>query len=217
MSVVVCWSAKGGAGTTVVAAALALGVPGRVLVDLPGELPATLGLSDPAGQGLAEWFASDAPAAAIVDLAVPVDGAALLVAPGASVIDDDAPRWEELARWMAADRRTFVIDAGLGPPPSALTPARHEAGTVRDLLVTRTCYLALRRACALTTRPSGVIVVSEPRRALQRSEVARSLGAPVVATVALDPAVARAVDAGLLASGLPGSLRRALRSLRSQP
>ena len=44
MTLTVCWSAKGGSGTTVVAAAFALGSSiDSLLVDLDGELPAALG------------------------------------------------------------------------------------------------------------------------------------------------------------------------------
>ena len=52
MPVTVCWSVKGGSGTTVVAATLALSCPtASLLVDLDGELPAVLGLPEPSGQG----------------------------------------------------------------------------------------------------------------------------------------------------------------------
>ena len=43
-----------------------------------------------------------------------------------------------------------------------------------------------------------------------RALVEDYLGAPVVAEVGVEPAVARAVDAGLLATRLPRSLERAL-------
>ena len=56
-----CWSAKGGSGTTVVAAALALVLSQRhptLLIDLGGDSPAALGIAEPHGPGLADWFAS---------------------------------------------------------------------------------------------------------------------------------------------------------------
>ena len=55
--------------------------------------------------------------------------------------------------------------------------------------------------------------MSEPGRSLTRHDVAAALGAPVVAVVEIDPAVARAVDAGLLASRLPRGLARELRGV----
>ena len=107
-------------------------------------------------------------------------------------------------------RRSVVIDCGvLGAcePDRAVVAAR----CTHSLLVTRACYLALRRAADPPLRPSGVVLVTEPGRALDRTDVEQVVGAPVRAEVALDPAVARAVDAGLLASRLPRGLERALR------
>ena len=74
------------------------------------------------------------------------------------------------------------------------------------------CYLALRRAVALEARPSGVVLIEEPGRALRARDVEAAIDAPVVATLALDPAVARAVDAGLLAARLPRLIQRELRN-----
>ena len=62
---VACWSSKGGAGTTVVAATLALLLSRQepavaVLADLAGDAPVALGLPEPEGPGLAEWLAREA-------------------------------------------------------------------------------------------------------------------------------------------------------------
>ena len=87
MALTVCWSAKGGSGTTVVAAALALGsATDSLLIDLDGELPAALGVPEPSGQGLSDWFASDAPERAVLDLAAPVAAGTRLVARGPAAI-----------------------------------------------------------------------------------------------------------------------------------
>jgi hypothetical protein len=59
-------------------------------------------------------------------------------------------------------------------------------------------------------RPSEIVLLTEPGRALGRGDVERAVGAPVVAEVAVDPQVARAVDAGLLTSRLPRGLAREL-------
>ena len=56
-----------------------------------------------------------------------------------------------------------------------------------------------------------MILVSEPGRALGAGDVEDVLGVPVRAEVAVEPSVARAVDAGLLTTRLPRSLERALR------
>jgi hypothetical protein len=64
----------------------------------------------------------------------------------------------------------------------------------------------------LAIRPTGIVLVDEPGRALTSTDVERALGVGVVAEVRLDPAVARAVDAGLLIARLPRSLSLSLRT-----
>jgi hypothetical protein len=54
------------------------------------------------------------------------------------------------------------------------------------------------------------VLVTEPGRALGVADVEGTLHVPVRAEVAVDPSVARAVDAGLLASRLPRPLARSL-------
>jgi hypothetical protein len=55
--------------------------------------------------------------------------------------------------------------------------------------------------------------VGEPQRALQQADVEDVLGLQVKAAVPWRPAVATAVDAGLLGRRLPALLDRALRPL----
>lgn len=99
---------------------------------------------------------------------------------------------------------TLIVDAG--------TAAVEHYGV--RYLVTRPCYLALRRAAiGADTRPDGVVVIEEPGRALTAQDAADVVCAPLRATIGLDPAVARAVDAGLFASRLPRTLTRSLRHL----
>jgi len=222
MSIITCWSAKAGSGTTVTAAAIALTANRpTVLVDLDGELPIVLGLPEPAGQGLAEWFSSAAPPGAIVDLAVHVDDGVRLVPMGTDRPARDSPRWPVLAAWMADQSATFVLDAGAGAPPRSLTASscdrdgdRPGGGRVRDLLVTTTCYLATRRAHAIAVRPAGIVLIDRHDDSVSDGDLVRSLGAPIVAKLSLDPEVSCAVNAGLLERDLPKSLRRGLRSLR---
>lgn len=84
----------------------------------------------------------------------------------------------------------------------------------RRVLVTRSCYLALRRATALGNCADDVVVVEESGRALTAADIAGILGVPLVTRIAYDPAVARGVDSGLLASRLPAALRRAVTDAR---
>lgn len=205
-----CWSAKGGSGTTVVAAALSLVLARQqpaTLVDLAGDVPAALGLPQPAGPGVADWLASPtADAAALHRLAVPANDTLQVLPTGTSTPASD--RWSRLALALAAHPGTVVIDAGTGSPPTELL-----AASTTQLLVTRPCYLALRRAVADGVQPTGVVLVGEPGRALNARDIERALSAPVVAQVEYDPSVARAVDAGLLAARLPRSLAHALQQI----
>jgi MinD-like ATPase involved in chromosome partitioning or flagellar assembly len=203
-----CWSAKGGSGTTVVAAALALvrsHQRAALLVDLAGDAPAALGLAEPSGPGVADWLASStADAAALHRLAVPATDTLQLIHRGSTPITN--ARWDELVAALGAGEEV-VVDAGTGVPPPALVAAADH-----NLLVTRPCYLALRRAVATGVQPGGIVLIHEPGRALTARDVERALGAPVVVELQYDPAVARAVDAGLLAARLPRSLTHLLKS-----
>ena len=212
-----CWSAKGGAGTTVVAASLGLVLSerpgsGSLLVDLAGDLPAVLGVAEPDGPGVAAWAAAGAqvPADALARIEVPVrHGLGLLPRGRGGRIESE--RAALLAALLGADDRDVVVDCGTLDADSGAAPVASAADV--SLLVIRPCYLALRRAVALAARPTGVVLVDEPGRALDRADVEAVVGAPVVATVAVDAGVARAVDAGLLVSRLPRSLRRSLRGV----
>lgn len=210
---IACWSAKGGSGTTVVAAALGLlhrrGHPGGVLlVDLAGDLPAVLGLAEPEGPGLAGWSdaGDEVPVDALARLEIPVGDGVSLLPRGRGEVDPS--RGDVLAALLGADGRVVVADCGTGPTGAALAVA---AGATRCVLVTRPCYLSLRRAVGASLVPSEIVLVGEPGRALDRHDVEHALGAPVRHEVPVDPAVARAVDAGLLAARLPRTLERGLR------
>lgn len=215
-----CWSSKGGSGTTVVAVTFArllaesTASPGALLVDLAGDAAAVLGMSEPTGPGVADWLE--------VGDAVPADGLARIeqpVLPGLSLVPrgrgplNDPDRAEVMAAVLAADGRAVVVDCGRVDDCAG----HHEVARVlassatRSFLVIRPCYLALRRATAATLRPSGVVVVDERGRAFAPSDIEDVLGVPVVAVVEHDDAVGRAVDAGVLGTRLPASLRRALR------
>lgn len=211
---IVCWSVKGGSGTTVVTAALALVIsrsrPVR-LVDLAGDLPAVLGMSEPAGPGVHDWLNSPtADDAALGRLAVGVAPALDVVHRGS---DPDTlgaaiatERWDALAGALHAPEPLPVVDAGCGRPPAALID-----DAAASLLVVRPCFLTLRRITTLGVVPTGVIVVRAPGHPYGTRDIERIAGAPVVAEVPLDPVVARAVDAGLLASALPRTLTTRLR------
>lgn len=214
--VVCCWSAKGGAGTTVVASALALllarrSPDGAVLVDLAGDVPVALGFADDAPAGVSDWLAigDSVPADGLARLECVAGGGVAVVPRGRRPLLDS--RAHALAALLAADHRSVVIDAGVVDGPGV--PATLAASAATSLLVTRPCFLALRRALAAPVRPSGVVLVVEDGRALAAADVEGALGVPVCAQVLVTPQVARAVDAGVLPSRLPRSLERDLRDV----
>ena len=216
---IACWSPKGGSGTTVVSCGLAAllsrgSAAGALLADLSGDAAAVLGVAEPSGPGLAEWLAAgpDVGAGALARLEVEAAGGLRLLAWKPADPDFRAApgRAAALVDALSADTRPVVADCGPAASGAGLALA---AGAAISLLVLRPCYLALRRALAAPVRPSGVVLVVEGGRSLGRRDVEEVLGVPVRAEVAVEDAVARAVDAGLLARRIPRSLERALRAV----
>lgn len=204
------WAAKGGAGATVLAAAHGLVSSAHratVLVDLDGDLPAALGVeAGPGRPGVADWLRAgpDVPPDALDRLLVPVGNDLSLLPRGTGALD--SARAAVLGRLLSGTPREVVLDAGTRPDAAAQAIVR-EAD--RSVLVTRACYLALRRLHGASLAPTEVALVREPSRVLGAGDVTDVVGVPVRAVVPLDPAIARAVDAGLLASRLPRALARA--------
>lgn len=229
------WSVKGGSGCTVTAAAIGLLAAEEeptLLVDLAGDLALALGataseVAAPGvaglGWGIAGWLsAPDPPPDALKRLECPITPSLSLLPLGqagdADEPDGPVSRLSLLARLLARDRRTVVVDLGLGVAPvheadggrrpawvgSALHPFLDAAAS--SLLVTRPCYLSLYRA-AKSRRPDGIVLVDEPGRAMRPADVTNAVGVPVLAFVPWEAAVARAVDAGLLVQRVPRALR----------
>ena len=214
-----CWSVKGGVGTSVVAAAVAvMGAKGGddvLLVDLAGDQAAILGVESN-GPGLHEWLEAGEAVAldALRRLEIPVGPGLRLLAPGGESPDSSPAHHDRLSVALAlTDRpgRRVVVDLGTIDPASSVSSVL--AGAGRSVLVTRACYLALRRA---RPEPGGrgfdVVLVDEPGRALGRLDVARALGVGSVIRVPWEPSIARAVDAGTLTGRVPGPLKK-LRAL----
>ncbi|HEX2192486.1 MAG TPA: hypothetical protein VHH09_04780 [Acidimicrobiales bacterium] len=213
---IACWSPKGGCGTTVVSAALGLVLAASdgptLLADLDGDIPAVLGMPEPSGPGLSHWLHAgpDVPEDALARLEVDVRPGLRLLPSGrpGGVGDDDPGRAQALAAALAADPRPVVADCGRAASGAALTVA---AGASLSLLVLRPCYLGLRRAVAAPLRASGLVLVNEEGRSLAGRDIEEALGIPLRARVPYDAAIARAVDAGLLAARIPRRLERSLR------
>ncbi|MEO0492551.1 MAG: hypothetical protein AAF081_03955 [Actinomycetota bacterium] len=200
---VICRSPKGGVGTSVVAAALALrraqaGHP-TLLVDLAGDQPDLLGVTPSSPLGVGDWAAGgdDVPVEALAALEIEVAPELSLLRRGTMPAVD---RLDVLAGVLGAGRRTVVVDVGVGD-----RPAWAPDGVV-DVLVLRACYLAVRRAGRLGP-DTRVVLLEEPGRALRAGDVEAALGVETWRRLLVDPAVARSVDAGLLSVRLPRSLR----------
>jgi hypothetical protein len=197
---IICRSPKGGVGTSVVAAAIAVHAARAgtetLLVDLAGDQPDLLGVTTPEF-GVTDWLSGvDVPLDALAALEIDVAPSLRLLGRGGSAPE----RLDVLAGVCAAARRTVVVDAGLA------TDAHWAGGQAEEVVVLRACYLAVRRAGALAST-SRLVVIEEPGRALRAADVASAVGVPVWRRLLLDPAVARSVDAGLLSARLPRSLR----------
>lgn len=213
---ITCWSTKGGSGTTVVAAALAIlaaaEAASALLVDLAGDLPAALGLPEPS-IGLSDW---DGGAHALARFEVAAGPGVRLLPRGHGPFG--AGPGQSLGRVLAG-RGPVVVDAGVvmgGRGAAAASPAHALAAAAGlSLLVIRPCFLALRLAVTAPIRPNGVVLVEEQHRSLGHRDIEAALGLPIMAVVPWDAAVARRVDAGLLGSGLPKSLARALSNVLS--
>lgn len=218
---VACWSVKGGCGTSVVAAMLALAL-GRwsaaavapsdgvapLLVDLTGDLPSVLGLPPAATPGVHEWLhaaAGNVGTDALGRLVQPVDGLRLLPRGERRPPSDGGERLVDAVHAVAGSA-VAVADCGRAAAPA---DGLVDSAAV-SLLVLRPCYLALGRAIDAATRASAVALIDEPGRALGPAEIEDALGVPVVVSIRARPSIARAVDSGLLSWRPPRRIVRAL-------
>lgn len=207
------WSPKGGSGTSVVAAALALVAAGRGetrLADFGGDQPAILGLP-PLGPfpTLADWLSAGVCASSewLDEIAVPVvPGLSLF--PGGPAAAAASPEAGAAFAVTLRDSVSAVVDVVSGPDETDC--AGRAVVDVADaaLVVIRPCYLGLRAAVAdpRLRSSAGVVVVEEPGRALDAEDVGSVLGLPVLGRFPRRAEIARAVDAGVLRDHLPPAL-----------
>lgn len=177
-------------------------------MDLCGDQPAVLGMAEPDSPGVFDWLQSaDGSADALDRLLIEVEPGLWLL-PRGNAQTWPAQRPDQLAELLKEMACEVVIDAGL---ISDLGQCLASAG--RSLLVTRPCYLSLRRATSAAVRADGVVVVAEVGRALSGADVSAVLGLQVVASIDVDPAIARSVDAGLLIRRSHRALEHSLRGV----
>ena len=208
-------SPKGGTGTSVVAASLAIvsstSSP-TLLVDLAGDQAAILGLPQPP-TGLSDW--ANGMTYREFDEIINLCHDNLYLAPTGTFDFEtlNANAWDKLLRALSlkhSEGCNIIVDLGRADIPIAL---RKIVDTC--YLVTRPCYLALRRAVDLETAFSGVIVVNEPDRVLTSRDVESVLKLKCVAEIPYTSEISRRVDSGLLKSRLPMALQSVLSQLIS--
>ncbi len=220
---------KGGVGTSVLAAALALEMAkhvttmgaGVVLVDLGGDQGDILGVDTSGRHGVVDWLCSPEPVddRSLEALLVPVTPGLKLLPSGLSELDArddlDPQRISQLTSGFGGQARV-VCDLGVisrGPTsPRSLIGAASD----RRTLVIRPCYLALRRESEIPITFDSVVEIFEDGRALRTLDVEAVIGQMVSARVRVDPAIARAVDSGTLVSRLPRALRRCVDDLLAE-
>ena len=205
------WSPKGGSGTSVVAAALALEAaesgPVRV-VDCSGDQSAIFGLAADPEPGVSTWLHAVPAVAddALGALACPAPGGVAVVGRGPDTLGT-APvdAGIRLALELSDAPELSVVDAGDARVPAVRAVVEHADVSI---VVLRGCYLALRRAVhePLVGSATGVVVLEHPDRPLRAREVADVVQRPVLGVVPERPEIARVVDAGVLPTRPPIAL-----------
>lgn len=176
---IVLTGARGGQGTSTIAATLA--------VLAAGHGPTQLVPDDPRST------------AALMGVAVALDEEWVEVCPNLTM----ATNGHHVV--LTGHPATTVIDGGRipnGPFDEDTTPPVAIDGLERYAVLRGPCYVAISSLLATGRRFDGVILLTEPGRALSERDVTDVLGTPVVATIPIEAAIARSIDAGLLLSSL---------------
>jgi len=216
-------SAKGGVGTSVIAATIAseLARGCRVLLlDLCDDQPDLLGLAETQQPGVRDWLQADddVDTEALLGLAEHVSGGLHLLRAGTDgELNQVAPnRSLDVVTATSSSFDVVVADLGVARRGAFDTATVIAAAGDRTALVVRACYLALRKSSRLSIEVDDLVEVVEGGRALQTVDIEAVFGRPLTARVPLDPAIARAADAGTLTSRAPRVLRRSLGGLLDQ-
>ena len=208
-------SPKGGSGTSVVTASLAIvsssSTP-TLLVDLAGDQAAIMGLPEPP-VGIKDWT-NGMTHREFDEILIACNDNLQLAPFGSSAVEIfSTSAWGNLARELMqreSNGVNIIIDFGQGDLPLAFNKL-----TDMHFMVTRPCYLSLRRAVNIEQKFSGVIVVQEHDRVLTTSDVESVMKLKCVAEVPYSSEISRRVDSGLLKSRLPVPLHAALSPLVS--
>ena len=207
MPIITVHATKGGQGVTTITAALGIlhsqGGHRTLLIDTGGDLPAILGKPDPLAAGLSDYLID--PNITLDDITVNTAEYLDVVTRGTGPIAFSTYTYGLITGGLG-DYDTVIIDAGT-------SAAEWNQHADRNVFVTRSCYLAVRRAIHLPQRATEVVFMAEPGRALSAHDIEVVLGVPVGATVPVDIDTARIIDAGILGSRTPRQMSRALAGL----
>lgn len=211
---------KGGMGTSVVAAAVAVesarDTP-TVVIDFGGDLARILGVDTLDRQGVGDWLAAsgDVGVESLGHLQIEVTSNLALVSRGESMNSRiPVERAMQLVQGLQGGHRRVIADVGVLSDASDPRSIACVAGD-RTTCVIRGCYLALTRFGDLPVIVDDVVEIEEPGRTLRTIDIEAVVAMPVSARIPYDPAIARAVDAGLLQRRMPRALRRNAQSLVS--
>ena len=223
---------KAGYGVSTVVAGLAAQAPRDLkilVVDFHGDQEALFGMPPVANEssmvGVTEWLLADVDTTSLDQFVVPVNDSIDVLRAGrglrcyADQIEsgDSRPRVLELFAWARARAAVTLLDLGPVTTDGTRFTSFAAAATDRRSLVVRSCYLGLRHAANVPIAFEDLIEVSEPGRSLRTLDIEGIFDRPVDAIVPLDPAVARAVDAGTFGRRCPRALRRLRHLYRTGP
>ena len=231
VSSIAVWSAKGGSGTSTVAALLARCLAetsrhGAVLVDMCGDAADMVGAATaPPAPGVADCLITpaDTEADAGRQCQVETHSGLAVLRRGSGPLTNPAGATRLVAQ-LGRYGPTVIVDAGCLWRPGGDTAGGSGAGRVPDdidvrasavdgaaqsWLVTRPCLMSLRRAANIAGRPDGVVLVKEPHRPINASDVEAVIGAPVVLTIDVSAAIAAATGGGPATAPIPRSVVRA--------
>lgn len=212
---------KGGVGVSTIAAAVAATVSKTqsvTLIDFCGDQPDIFGCptEQSSNPGVFDWLEADESVSptALDNLGIEVSSTLRILPAGSRDPGEEVSTHRSVDLVAHLGQSGAVIaDVGVldGDAMSAMSVIC--GASDRTTLVVRACYLAMRRARLLPTVPDDVVEVVEGGRSLRTVDIELVLHQPVTSRVPLDPAIARAVDAGLLGHRLPRSMQRMVNGL----
>jgi Flp pilus assembly CpaE family ATPase len=201
--------ARGGAGTTTVAALLARAISGSAIVDLDPSGGQAAFLADGAEPTFADVLVAIEdldPRSFLAALVPHAAGRALCASPRATA--PDTAQTEQLLALLRASAPVAVFDLGRADTEAARTVL--SAADV-SLIVCAPDVASMRGSRALAMPNSRTVLNRSARMRLSARDVARVLGARPAAVVPFDAAVRRTGEAGRLPRR--GSARRAVEKL----